>query len=307
MTATRDRRRDPEVRLDVEEWGQRSAFGASRGWPWWGAVLLALGLSIVGAFIDMKMSSHLGKVFEGAYFVGCVGAVCLVRRRNLFGPMVQAPLILAVTVPVVVLLTAGLPSGSSTVSKLLALGVPLVTGFPTMAITTGATVLIGGIRFLVQRRPAGVDSDDDRGDRPGSRRRPSDRDLDPRDRDDRAAGPRRPRPAGVGRSAQDSAGSRNEPNRERDRDRGSAPRDRVRTAQPPARGRSGGAAERGGPTADRGGRPASGRAAGQDRDRERGQGRDRGQPDRDRGQARGGRPARDDARRQPPRRRGDDD
>lgn len=298
MTATRDRRRDPEVGLDVEEWGQRSAFGASRGWPWWGAVLLALGLSIVGAFIDMKMSSNLGKVFEGAYFVGCVGAVCLVRRRNLFGPMVQAPLILAVTVPVVVLLTKGLPTGSGTVSKLLALGVPLVTGFPTMAITTGATVLIGGIRFLVQRRPAGAGRDDDRV-RADGRRRPAERDQGQRDQGDRPAGARRPRPGGADRPGQDRAGSREDP--ERDRDRGAAPRDRARAAQPPARGRSG--------TADRGGRPAGGRSS-QDSDRDRGrgrEGRDRGQAAGDRGQARGGRPGRDEGRRQPPRRRTDDD
>src|ERR1700753_428898 len=154
VTATHDRRRDPHVGANaLEEWGQRSAFGAAKGWPWWAAVVLALGLSIVGAFIDMQVSGNLGKVFEGGYFLGCVGAVCLVRRHNLSGPMVQPPLILAVTIPVVVLLTKGMPSGSGTMSKLLTLGVPLVTGFPTMAITTIATVVIGGIRFLVQRKP----------------------------------------------------------------------------------------------------------------------------------------------------------
>src|SRR6267378_4489262 len=159
VTATSDRRRDPQVRFDVAGWGERSAFGSSRGWPWWAAVLLALGLSIAAAVIDMKVSGSVAKVFDGAYFIGCVGAVCLVRRRNLFGPMVQAPLILAVTVPVTVLLTKGVPTSSGTTSKLIALGVPLVTGFPTMAITTGATVLIGGIRFLVQRKPADLDED----------------------------------------------------------------------------------------------------------------------------------------------------
>src|SRR6266568_1280736 len=97
VTATSDRRRDPQVGFNVAGWGERSAFGSARGWPWWAAVLL----------------------------------------------------------------TKGVPTSSGTTSKLIALGVPLVTGFPTMAITTGATVLIGGIRFLVQRKPAGADADED--------------------------------------------------------------------------------------------------------------------------------------------------
>ncbi|HEY3611418.1 MAG TPA: DUF6542 domain-containing protein [Pseudonocardiaceae bacterium] len=297
MTATSDRRREPQVRFDVAGWGERSAFGSARGCPWWAAVLLALGLSIAGAFIDMKVSGALAKVFDGAYFIGCVGAVCLVRRRNLFGPMVQAPLILAVTVPVTVLLTKGLPSSSGMTAKLIALGVPLVTGFPTMAITTVATVLIGGIRFLVQRKPAGADLDEDRARSRGDARRPvnrsdrpdrSDRDGDVGDRPGRPGQERRPRPPGAGRPSQDR-GARDEPR--------AAPKDRTRM-QPSSGGR--------GDTPDRGGRAGAGRPA-VDRDRDRGQppGQSR---DRDRGQQpRAGRPTRDDGRRQPPRRRDDDD
>ncbi|HEX4702256.1 MAG TPA: DUF6542 domain-containing protein [Pseudonocardiaceae bacterium] len=288
MTATSDRRRDPHVGFDVAGWGQRSAFGSAKGWPWWAAVLLALGLSIAGAIIDMHTSGSLAKVFDGAYFIGCVGAVCLVRRRNLFGPMVQAPLILAVTVPVVVVLTKGMPSGSGMASKLIALGVPLVTGFPTMAITTGATVIIGGIRFLVQRKPAGADRDDDgRGSRPTGAR--ADRDDEAGDRPNRSAQDRRQRPAGSGRPNPDRAA----------RDDRAAPRDRTR--MPPAASRS--------EAPDRSGRAAAGRSsADRDRDRDRGQqprsgqSRDRAQPPRTTGRS-----SRDDGRRQPPPRRHDDD
>ncbi len=307
MTATSDRRRGPQVGIDAAGWGQRSAFGSARGWPWWAAVLLALALSLAGAVIDMHFSGSLGKVFEGAYFIGCVGAVCLVRRRNVFGPMVQAPLILAVTVPVVVLVTKGMPSNPGTTSKMIALGIPLVTGFPTMAITTVATVLIGGIRFLVQRKPAGADADEDdargggRGGR-GDPRRGTDRadradrsnradragrggrDADVDDSGGREGAERRQRPAGSGRPGQDRAG----------RDDRGASRDRARI--PPSSGGRGDAP-------DRGGRAGSGRSSA-DRDRgepARGQSRDR-----DRGQQRA-RPSRDDGRRQPPPRRRDDD
>lgn len=314
MTATHDRRSDPRAGVNaLNEWGRRSAFGSATGWPWWAVVVLALGLSVIGAFIDMHTSGNLGKVFEGAYFLGCVGAVCLVRRRNLFGPTVQPPLILAVTIPLVVLLTKGLPSGSGMVSKLLALGVPLVTGFPTMAITTGATLLIGGIRFLVQRKPTVDAEDEDWGDddRKPARRRPADRGED--------APSRRP---GSG-SGRPSAGRSSRDERDGQRERGSA--------ESGSRGR--------GEAAGREGRPASGRSAserarGEGRDRESGRsgessrgrkpGSDRGQSERgrsgERGQAprgsqsrsrgqapRGERPSRDDGRRQPPPRRRDDD
>lgn len=306
MTATRDRRHDPRAEVgDVDEWGRRSVFGRAPGWPWWAAVLLALGLSIIGGFIDMKTSDDLGKVFEGAYFLGCVAAVCLVRRRNVFGPMVQAPLILAVSIPVVVLLTKGLPPSGGTISKLIALGVPLVTGFPVMAITTGATVVIGGVRYVTQRKPVGADTE------PGSaraevKRRPADRDDE---RGDRLSS--RPRSGSTsGRSRSGSTAGR--PDRG-DRD---AVKERGRTSSSSSRSRS--------EAPDRASRSAGGsRSSGQSRDRDKDRGRDSSQPrergqsaDRDRpsrsGQSRdrGSNPrgaARDDGRRQPPRRRDDDD
>lgn len=301
MTATRDRRRDPDVGLDVTEWGERSAFGSVKGWPWWACLLLALGLSIIGAVIDMNSSGNLSKIFEAAYFIGCVGAVCMVRRRNLFGPTVQAPLILAVTIPVVVVLTKGLPAGSGMMSKLLALGVPLVTGFPTMAITTGATVVIGAIRWLAQRKPADTESDSDWVDADDEpQRRPSGRDGD------RGSAPRKPRPSGSSGSSRDRA-DRDRPARD---DR-AAPRERSSRSQPSARSRSDAPERSGRSTGSKatgskptGGKSTSGRSAA-DRDRGReprsGQSRDRGQ------QPRRSSSTRDEGRRQPPRRRDDDD
>lgn len=295
MTATRDRQRDSQQdHADLEEWGQRSAFGTAKGWPWWAAVPLALVLSLIGGIVDMHVSGGIGKVFEGAYFLGCVGAVCLVRRRNLFGPMVQAPLILAAAIPAAVVISKGMPSGSGTMSKLIALGVPLITGFPVMAITTGATVVIGGIRFLVQRKPVGDDGNDDadRLDRRDERRRPPSRDGERRrevDGRQRQGGSGRPDRVGSARDDRASSG--------RD-DRGGA-RDRGRS-QPPARSRS--------EARERGSRSASERSSGSSRERERGPAPRSGGQSKDRGQTPrgGGRPARDEGRRQPPRRRDDD-
>lgn len=127
--------------------------GSVRGITWITALVLALGLSLAGAAIDMQLSDGPGRIFQGAYLVGCVAAIGAVRRSNLFGPMVQPPLIHAVVIPGVVLLFAGLPGDSDTLSQVIAVGRPLIDGFPIMAITTLAVLLIGIGRVLVQRAP----------------------------------------------------------------------------------------------------------------------------------------------------------
>ncbi|HKS44696.1 MAG TPA: DUF6542 domain-containing protein [Amycolatopsis sp.] len=153
MTALRDRASDPDADEVAAPWDARAIFGARRGLPWWAAVLLAFGLAVVGAVVDIQTQNTLGWVFKIAYFVGSVSAICVVQRRSLFGPMVQPPLILAITVPGVVLLVSGLPSSSDTLSKALAVATPLINGFPTMAITTGCTLAIGIFRLYRQRDP----------------------------------------------------------------------------------------------------------------------------------------------------------
>lgn len=153
MTATRDRRSDLDDALPEVSWDERPVFGGMLGLPWWGAILLAVGLAVTGAVLDVRMHNSLGSVFQVAYLLGCVAAICLVRRKNLFGPMVQPPLILGFTVPITVLLyshhmTAGLEA------KALAIGSPLINGFPAMAVATMLTVIIGVARILLQRPPA---------------------------------------------------------------------------------------------------------------------------------------------------------
>ena len=242
-------------------------------------MVLALGLSIVGAVIDEKSNSNIATIFRAAYVIGCVAAVCMVRRRNLFGPMVQPPLILVVVVPLVAVALDDKPG-----SKVLVIGPQLINNFPVMAITTGVTVVLGVIRYLVQRRPVDDDFDADRPRRSGSRSEGRDRDRGPsgrdRDFDDRpSAGSRGSRPP-AGRSGQDRT----------------PPRDRARVD--PSRNRASGDRDRG---ADRG--QSSGR---EPRDRAR-EPRDRDPRDRD---PRGGQPRdrspRDRDPRREPRRRDDD-
>jgi hypothetical protein len=134
-------------------WQTSSALGNIGGIPWWAATVLAVAFTAIGVFADIGRIYRLGVIFQVCYFAGCLLAVLWVQRRGLFGPMVQPPLIMAATVPAVVLILGGEVTGSGLTAKALAIGTPLINGFPTMAITTGVTVTVGCIRLLRQRPP----------------------------------------------------------------------------------------------------------------------------------------------------------
>ncbi|MGH3984516.1 MAG: DUF6542 domain-containing protein, partial [Pseudonocardiaceae bacterium] len=135
-------------------WDERSLLSDYRGVRSWLAVSLALALTATGVFTDIQRQGRLGVVFHACYLLGCLLAVVAVQRKGLFGPMVQPPLILAIAVPGVVLAAGSLPSGGAMMATALAVGTPLINGFPTMAITTGLVLAIGAFRLVTQRRPS---------------------------------------------------------------------------------------------------------------------------------------------------------
>ena len=119
------------------------------------AVAAAFGLTALGVFVDLQRVGTVGTVFQVLYVIGCVLAVAWVRRRSLFAPMVQPPLLLAAAVPAIVLLSGGANLGTGATETLLAVGAPLVNSFPTMAATTGVVLAIGLGRLVLQREPKG--------------------------------------------------------------------------------------------------------------------------------------------------------
>jgi hypothetical protein len=152
VTATRDRRSDPETAVGLA-WYDRPIIGQFRGLPWWAAVLLAFGLTAIAAFVDMQRQDSLGRIYQGAFVVGCVVAVCFVRRRSLFGPIVQPPLVFAVTAIAAVTLLSQKSSGGGLKSLILSVALPLTSNFPTMGITTAIVVAIGAFRLWRERDP----------------------------------------------------------------------------------------------------------------------------------------------------------
>ncbi len=148
--------------------GERSLLASVLGIPPVAAVGLAFGFTALGVFVDLQRIGTVGAVFQALYVTGCLLAVTWVRRRNLFSPLVQPPLLLAVAVPAIALLGDGSTAGAPG-QTLLVVAAPLVNSFPTMAATTGVVLALGVFRLVVQREPR----DDDRPERRVSARRGS--------------------------------------------------------------------------------------------------------------------------------------
>ena len=78
---------------------ERSLHSAVLGVPPAVAIGLAAGFTTLGVLIDILRIGTVGGIFTSCYFTGCALAVCWVRRRAIFGPMVTPPLLLAVASP----------------------------------------------------------------------------------------------------------------------------------------------------------------------------------------------------------------
>ncbi|CCH28144.1 DUF6542 domain-containing protein [Actinosynnema sp. NPDC047251] len=225
--------REPEdEELDPVRWNDRALFGTFRGLPWWAAVLGTFVLAIVGTYIDVSSTEKtVGWVFAITFFLGAVGAVVFVERRSMFGPVVQPPLVLALVVPLVVVLTQGFPSGGLAAIG-LNLGKPLIDGFPAMAITTACTVILGIVRVTTQKDPNRPTKDEIREakvegraakrkpapaeERPKRPRESAARDREPAPRDEDARPRRKPAPAGEDRPKRPRPQSGDRPRRPRE-------------------------------------------------------------------------------------------
>jgi len=120
-----------------------SVLPALPGLPWYGAVLVSLVLTIIGAVIGgSKFSNGVPAAIWICFLVGVILAVLAVRRRAVFTAMVQPPLIGAA----VILLAGKIIDGQAFVFS----GINVVKCFPMLAVGTGIAVVLGLVRMAAQ-------------------------------------------------------------------------------------------------------------------------------------------------------------
>ena len=127
----------------------RSMIPSVPGVPSWGAVLIAVTFTAVGfAFDAGSGGKELTLAFAGAYAVGCIAAVVVVRQTSIFTAVIQPPLLLFVSVPgAYFLFHSGAMDGVKDV--LINCGYPLIERFPLMFFTSAIVLLVGLVRWYM--------------------------------------------------------------------------------------------------------------------------------------------------------------
>ncbi|MHC3002349.1 DUF6542 domain-containing protein [Gordonia sp. GN26] len=130
---------------------QQSVLPAVRGVPWWGAVVLATGITALGAAIDAGSNDSLGGIYKFCYLVGCVLAALAVRRRALFTAAAQPPLI-AFFVSIVTLYGLNSEQASSGLKSLIfKVLLPIAADFPWMLTVFLVTLALVLVRWFLTR------------------------------------------------------------------------------------------------------------------------------------------------------------
>nr|WP_241385502.1 exosortase/archaeosortase family protein [Rhodococcus sp. CH91] len=133
----------------------RSLVPTVPGVPWWAAVAIAAGTTLVGVLLDSARGNELTAAFTAFYVLGCVAAVVAVRYRGLFTAMAQPPLLLFVAVPIGQQFVSS-ESMSGLQDLALNIAYPLVNRFPAMLLATVLALAVGGFRIYVARQATGV-------------------------------------------------------------------------------------------------------------------------------------------------------
>jgi hypothetical protein len=112
-------------------------------------VLAVTGVAAGFAF-DAGSGKELTSVFSGLYVVGCLAAVLAVRQSGVFTAVIQPPLILFCAVPGAYFLFHG-AKFTGVRDLLINCGYPLIERFPLMLFTSAAVLLVGLVRWGLDR------------------------------------------------------------------------------------------------------------------------------------------------------------
>lgn len=111
-----------------------------------GAVVVAVGLGLLGAVIDVLTGPGLRTVFSVLFVLGCALAAFLARRSALLATVVMPPLVYLLVILVAAGFEAVGTSSSWLNQQILEAGTSLVIHAPTLIVATLAAVVVAAIR-----------------------------------------------------------------------------------------------------------------------------------------------------------------
>lgn len=129
----------------------RSSAGATsrRGLPVWGALLLLVGVLVLGILIDAMRGEQLSTGFDLGIVVGSVLAILAVCRAGMFWIVVSPPIVYSLGAGISLYLRS---SGLHDRGVLIDAATNwLVYGFPAIAAATAAVLIIAGVRLITRR------------------------------------------------------------------------------------------------------------------------------------------------------------
>lgn len=133
----------PEATPGRQEAGRAMALTA------FGAILVIIGASLLGALLDGVIDSGTGTGTGIGFVIGCVLAAAKTRRRDLVVVAVTPPLLFVVAIVVAETIRSW-GAGSWFAHQLLALTTGLAADAPWLVLGTAAAVVIGLARGLLR-------------------------------------------------------------------------------------------------------------------------------------------------------------
>jgi fumarate reductase subunit D len=133
------RRREPEADATPQ--------APERGLPWWGALLILVGIAVIGGVVDAKSSSQ--GAFNIAIIAASVISILVVRRSHMFPIVIAPPIVYSVASMFMLYIRSdGLHDKKQIID---AAANYLVYGFPAIASATAAVLIIAGIRMIARK------------------------------------------------------------------------------------------------------------------------------------------------------------
>jgi len=124
-----------------------------RGLPWWGALLVLIAITLLGALIDSLASIDGQDGFNYGIVIASIAGILIVKRSHMFPIVVAPPIVYSVAALLQLYLKSSFSSDKHGLINTVLDAVQnyLVYGFPALASATAAVLLIAGIRLIVRK------------------------------------------------------------------------------------------------------------------------------------------------------------